>query len=212
MIGHIDMVFANAGVTEKERFLPDMIPVDGDGQPREPTYPILDVNLKSVLNVIKLSWNIMRSQEGGGSIVLTASSTAYAPEATIPLYSALKATVSLSFSEDRMHLSILISSSAHWAGSVATPLSSLGRHHHQRRGAKRDRNTPLTPEIHRSDQGGLLTCQHARIRRTSSRVLGHCARRLPYRFIRHGQGVGRASNKAVERQSHHDAREFVHRD
>lgn len=101
MIGRIDMVFANAGVSEKERFLADMIPVDKDGQPREPTYPVLDVNLKSVLNVIKLSWNIMGSQKEGGSIVLTASSTAYAPEVTIPLYSALKAAVSLSFSEDR---------------------------------------------------------------------------------------------------------------
>ena len=186
MIGHIDMVFANAGISETERFLSDLVPVDKDGQPREPTYPVLDVNLKSVLNVIKLSWHVMKGQKEGGSIVLTASSTAYAPEVGIPLYSALKASVSLSFSEDRMHLSILISSSAYWAGSVATPLSSLVKHHHQRCGAMRDRNTPISPEIHRSDQGSLLTGQHGRICWTSSRVLSYCDGIQPYRFIRQG--------------------------
>lgn len=95
-IGRIDMVFANAGISETEPFLPDEAPVDGEGRPLEPTYPILDVNLKSVLNVIKLSWNLMKHQKEGGSIVLTASSTAYAPEVGVPLYSALKSAVSLS--------------------------------------------------------------------------------------------------------------------
>lgn len=89
-IGRIDMVFANAGISENEPFLLDEAAVDGEGRPLEPTYPVLDVNLRPVLNIIKLSRNIMKDQKEGGSIVLTASSTAYAPEICIPLYSALK--------------------------------------------------------------------------------------------------------------------------
>ena len=94
-IGPIDMVFANAGISENEPFLLDDFPVDTDGRPLEPTYPVLDVNLRSVLNIIKLSWSVMKGQKEGGSIVLTASSTAYAPEIGIPLYSALKSAVGL---------------------------------------------------------------------------------------------------------------------
>ena len=94
-IGRVDMVFANAGIGEHEPFLPNEIPVDGNGQPVEPDYPILDVNLKSVLNIIKLSSSIMKNQKEGGSIVLTASSTAYTPDVSFPLYSALESAVSI---------------------------------------------------------------------------------------------------------------------
>ncbi len=93
-IDHIDMVFANAGIPENEPFLQDDLAVDVEGCPLEPTYPVLDVNLRSVLNVIKLSWRIMKDQSEGGSIVLTSSSTAYSPEMRLPLYSALKFAVS----------------------------------------------------------------------------------------------------------------------
>lgn len=103
MIGRTDMVFANAGISETEPFLLDEVPVDKQGLPLEPTYPILDVNLKSFLNVIKLSWSIMKKQEEGGRIVLTASSTAYAPEVGIPLDSALKSAVSLSQKADAIY-------------------------------------------------------------------------------------------------------------
>ena len=89
----IDMVFANAGISEHGPFLEDDLATDQDGSLREPTYPVMDVNLRSVLNIIKLSWSIMKKQKSGGSIVLTSSSTAYAPELSIPLYSALKMTV-----------------------------------------------------------------------------------------------------------------------
>ena len=95
-IGRIDMVFANAGILEHEPFLPDEIAVDGEGRPLEPTYPVLDVIFKSVLNVVKLSWIVMKKQQEGGSIVLTASSTAYAPEIGMPLFSTLKSAVSIS--------------------------------------------------------------------------------------------------------------------
>ena len=93
-IGHIDMVFANAGITETVPFLEDELPVDGVGMLLEPTYPILDLNLRAVLNVIRLSWSIMKRQSEGGSIVLTASLAAYASVIGYPLYSASKAAVS----------------------------------------------------------------------------------------------------------------------
>lgn len=93
-INHIDMVFANAGIAENEPLLQNDLAVDVEGCLLEPTYPVLDVNLRSVLNVIKLSWRIMKGQSEGGSIVLTSSSTAYSPEIAIPLYSAVKLAVS----------------------------------------------------------------------------------------------------------------------
>ena len=97
-IGHIDMVFANAGILEREPFLTDEDENGEGGKPlleeAEPTYPVLDVVLKSTLNVVRLSWGVMRKQEEGGSIVLTASSTAYAPEIGMPVFCAVKAAVS----------------------------------------------------------------------------------------------------------------------
>lgn len=91
------MVFANAGITDNETFLQDALPIDRDGIPLEPVYPVLDVNLKAVLNVIKLSWYIMKRQREGGSIVLTASAVAYTCPTAHPLYASLKAAVSLPF-------------------------------------------------------------------------------------------------------------------
>jgi len=79
-IGHVDLVFANAGISEEKPFLQAELDVDEEGLPVEPEYPVLDVNLRSVLNVIKLSWSMMTMQSDGGSIVITSSSTAYAPE------------------------------------------------------------------------------------------------------------------------------------
>lgn len=59
----------------------------------EPTYPVLEVNLKAVLNFVKLAWSKMRKQGTGGSIVLTTSATAYAPEQSLPVYAAGKLAV-----------------------------------------------------------------------------------------------------------------------
>ncbi|KAI4170951.1 MAG: hypothetical protein LQ343_004609 [Gyalolechia ehrenbergii] len=92
-IGPIDMVFSNAGISEVEPLLVDELPADENGLLLEPVYPLIDVILRSALNVIKLSWSIMRKHGREGSIVLTSSSTAYAPELRLPLYSALKLTL-----------------------------------------------------------------------------------------------------------------------
>ena len=91
-IGHIDMVFANAGVSEEVDYFEDKF--DENGQLQEPRYAVVEVNVRAVLNIVKLSLRAMRKQATGGSIVLTASATAYAPEQSLPVYSALKLAVS----------------------------------------------------------------------------------------------------------------------
>lgn len=92
-IGHIDMVFANAGTVEKGRFLHESSDLGDDGLPLEPNHRILDVNYRAVLNVVKLSWSVMRRQESPGSIVLTSSLVALSPEWAFPIYSSLKLAV-----------------------------------------------------------------------------------------------------------------------
>lgn len=57
---------------------------------------MLDVNLRGVVNVVKLAWWSMKRHGVAGSIVLTASATAYAPEQSLPVYAASKSGVRLS--------------------------------------------------------------------------------------------------------------------
>lgn len=85
------MAFANAGISETENFLEDKF--DDDGSLLEPNYRLLAVNFRAVLNVVKLSYRAMKGQETGGSIVITSSATAYAPEHVLPIYSAVKSAV-----------------------------------------------------------------------------------------------------------------------
>lgn len=85
------MVFANAGVSEETDYFADTF--DDNGALEEPEYGVLGVNLRAVLNVIKLGWNRMRRDNVAGSIVVTTSATAYAPEQSLPVYSAAKLAV-----------------------------------------------------------------------------------------------------------------------
>ena len=93
LIGHVDLVFANAGVSEETDYFRDTY--DKEGLLEEPRYAVIDVNYRAVLNVVKLSLSAMRKQGAGGSIVLTTSATAYAPEQSLPVYSATKLAVSI---------------------------------------------------------------------------------------------------------------------
>ena len=86
------MAFANAGVREFQPFLA----TDERGDPIEPDHLVLDVNLRGVLNVVKLSWCAMK-KANGGSIVLTSSNLAYTPSPWQPLYSATKLAVRKSY-------------------------------------------------------------------------------------------------------------------
>ncbi|ODH52261.1 hypothetical protein GX48_01578 [Paracoccidioides brasiliensis] len=73
--GSIDHVFANAGISSKTSFFDDE--TDENGDPVEPKYPTLDVNLTSVVNTVKLAIFYLKQQKGGGSIVLTASASSF---------------------------------------------------------------------------------------------------------------------------------------
>ena len=93
-IKHVDIAIANAGVSEDGDYLEDRF--DEAGELLEPRYRVIDVNLRGVCNFVKLAISCMRKQRGstgGGSIVVTASATAYAAEQSLPVYSATKAAV-----------------------------------------------------------------------------------------------------------------------
>ena len=87
----IDIAIANADVLENRDFLEDRF--NEAGALLEPQYELLDVNLKGVLNFVKLALSYMRRQRCGGSVVMTSSSTAYTPEQTLPIYAASKSAV-----------------------------------------------------------------------------------------------------------------------
>ncbi|KAI0903219.1 short chain dehydrogenase reductase [Ustulina deusta] len=97
--GHIDIAIANAGVSEEYDYFEDR--EDENGELLEPPFGVIDVNFRSVVNFVKLAVSQMRKQKraaslAGGSIVITSSATAYAPEQNLPVYSASKfATIGL---------------------------------------------------------------------------------------------------------------------
>lgn len=103
-IKNIDIAVANAGVVEKVKFDEDKF--DEAGRLLEPQYDVLDVNYRSVLNFVKLSISYMR-KTGGGSIVITSSSAAYAPEHSIPVYSSTKLAVRSTSAQNAYVLMIL---------------------------------------------------------------------------------------------------------
>ena len=91
-IGHVDLVFANAGIGETTNYFTDTL--DENGALQEPPSTIMDVNLKGMLYVIKLSWFAMKQQKSGGSIVITTSATAYIPWQSLAVYSSTKLAAS----------------------------------------------------------------------------------------------------------------------
>lgn len=91
-VKRVDIAVANAGVSEDGDYFEDTF--DNAGKLLEPRYDVVKVNYQSVLNFVKLSVRSMR-EAGGGSIVITSSATAYAPEHSLPVYSSTKLAVSL---------------------------------------------------------------------------------------------------------------------
>lgn len=75
--GRIDYVFANAGIGPRANYL--ALETDANGDLKEPSYEVLDVNLKSVMNTAVLGAHYMKEQPEGGSIVLMGSSTGFQP-------------------------------------------------------------------------------------------------------------------------------------
>lgn len=90
--GHVDIAIANAGVSEEEDYFEDK--TDEWGELQEPEYRVVEVNYRGVLNFVKLAISAMKhGPDVGGSIVITSSATAYAPEQSLPVYSASKLAV-----------------------------------------------------------------------------------------------------------------------
>lgn len=94
-IGPVHLVFANAGISESTNYFADTWDA-ATGLLEEPTYDVLDTNLRAAMNVVKLTWSSMKRHQIKGSIVITTSATAYAPEQTLPVYAAGKLAVGLS--------------------------------------------------------------------------------------------------------------------
>ncbi|PKX96034.1 putative short chain dehydrogenase/reductase, partial [Aspergillus novofumigatus IBT 16806] len=95
--GHIDIVFANAGITQKGNLLANI----HDAKPSKPELRTLDVNLVGVIYTVKLAAHYMvknppRESVTGlskGSIICTASNAGIYPFAIAPLYAATKSGV-----------------------------------------------------------------------------------------------------------------------
>jgi len=86
--GRVDLVFANAGVSEVGKFLEN----DGEGEPKKPGLKTLDVNLTGTLYSIKLATHYMRKNTGSqkGLIICTASNAGLYPFPIAPMYAASK--------------------------------------------------------------------------------------------------------------------------
>jgi NAD(P)-dependent dehydrogenase (short-subunit alcohol dehydrogenase family) len=70
--GRLDVVLANAGIDESEQAFEDKIEPES-GDPVEPKWLTLNVNLVGSLITTKLALHFMRKSKEGGSIVLTGS-------------------------------------------------------------------------------------------------------------------------------------------
>ena len=91
-IPRLDFAFANAGIVENTEYFTDIL--DSDGKLQQPTYDVLGVNFTAVVNLVKLAWSSMRRNKIQGSIVITTSATAYAPEQSLPVFAGTKLAVS----------------------------------------------------------------------------------------------------------------------
>ena len=87
-IGRVDMVFANAGVGEPYDYFTHESLEEG----AEPSYAgIMDVNVLGVMHTITLArMSMRRFGVRDGSVVITISAVAYAPEQSLPVYTASK--------------------------------------------------------------------------------------------------------------------------
>ncbi|KAG9240187.1 hypothetical protein BJ878DRAFT_430833 [Calycina marina] len=75
--GHIDYVFANAGIGPRANYLD--LETDGSGDLKEPNSEAVDVMLKGVINTACLAFHYLKTNPEGGAIVLMGSSTGIQP-------------------------------------------------------------------------------------------------------------------------------------
>ncbi|RDW72554.1 putative short chain dehydrogenase/reductase [Aspergillus mulundensis] len=90
--GRVDVVFANAGITERGSLLPEK-----DGKLTKPELATIDVNFVGVLYSVKLALHYISKNEAvhgsKGSVICTASNAGLYPFPMAPLYSATKHAV-----------------------------------------------------------------------------------------------------------------------
>ncbi|KAI0453918.1 short chain dehydrogenase [Xylaria acuta] len=72
--GRVDHVFANAGMRPVTDYVSG-IELDDNGDPKQPTGIVLDVNLKGTINTTTLAVHYIRQNPNGGSIVVNCSTT-----------------------------------------------------------------------------------------------------------------------------------------
>ncbi|TRX98023.1 hypothetical protein FHL15_001233 [Xylaria flabelliformis] len=87
-VNRVDYAFANAGAADETDYFADTL--DSNGKLQEPAQGVFDLNLRAVSNFIKLAWSSMRKKNVQGSIVVTTSATAYAPEQSLPALAGTK--------------------------------------------------------------------------------------------------------------------------
>ncbi|RYP59904.1 hypothetical protein DL769_008346 [Monosporascus sp. CRB-8-3] len=92
-IGQVDIAIANAGVSEEQHtsYFDDTL--DGEGKLAQPSWSVIDVNYRAVLDFVKLAWSGMRRRRIEGSIVITTSVSSYMAEQALPVYSSGKAAL-----------------------------------------------------------------------------------------------------------------------
>jgi NAD(P)-dependent dehydrogenase (short-subunit alcohol dehydrogenase family) len=86
----IDLVFANAGIVERDNFYAEH---PTDDPPPEPNQLSIDINLKAVVTTSYLAQHYFRRSPGKGkgmSLVMTASCGGLYPSPFCPMYSASK--------------------------------------------------------------------------------------------------------------------------
>ncbi|KAL4917707.1 hypothetical protein BDW62DRAFT_81322 [Aspergillus aurantiobrunneus] len=90
--GRVDIVFVNAGITEKGSLLPEK-----DGKLTKPELTTVDVNFVGVLYGVKLALHYISKNEAvngtKGSVICTASNAGLYPFPMAPLYAATKHAV-----------------------------------------------------------------------------------------------------------------------
>ncbi|KAI1330167.1 short chain dehydrogenase [Xylariaceae sp. FL0255] len=69
--GRIDHVHANAGIPPRAKYVD--LELDDNGDPKEPTSIVIDINLTSVMNTVALAGHYLRQEPDGGSVVITTS-------------------------------------------------------------------------------------------------------------------------------------------
>ena len=160
-VGKVDIVVANAGISEVENYFDDTF--DEQGHLLEPSRAVIDVNLVGTLNFCKWAISCMRRQGTGGSVVIVSSATAYSPEHSLPVYSACKlavrgnTTISISVCQNILANEIHLLAACGSCESLAFRHPER-RHYHQYCRSCRHHHTSTPTTSRRTDNRSWTAC------------------------------------------------------